>query len=112
MFLSPLALPSGWRAGPLNLSVTMGDRDRPPAQSAAACPCGGRAAGAGRDGAGGAGALARARGVRAVAAPTRGRATVGVLRGTADGERSAGHPPRAVARVQGHLSPLQDDERL
>ena len=62
--------------------------------------------------AGGAGALARARRVRGVAAPARGREAVGLLRGPAHGERPAGLPPRALARVQGHLPALSDDARL
>ena len=37
---------------------------------------------------------------------------MGLLRGPADGQRPAGLPPRALARVQGHLPPLQDDARL
>ena len=59
----------------------------------------------------GARALARARRVRRVGPPPRGRAAVGLLRGPADGQRPAGHPPRAGARVQGHLPPLPDDAR-
>ncbi len=39
-------------------------------------------------------------------------AAVGLLRGPADGERAAGLPPRALARVQGHLPALSDDARL
>ena len=62
--------------------------------------------------AGGAGALARARRVRRVAAPARGRRAVGLLRGPADRERPARLPPRALARVQGHLPALSDDARL
>ena len=68
--------------------------------------------GAARARAAGARALARARRVRRVAAPARGRRAVGVLRGAAHRERSAGLPPRALARVQGHLPPLSDDARL
>ena len=36
---------------------------------------------------------------------------MGLLRGPADGERAAGLPPRALARVQGHLPALSDDAR-
>src|ERR1700677_4951162 len=69
---------------------------------------------AGSAGAGGRGAraLASARRVRAVAAPARGRQAVDLLRGPTDGERPAGLPPRALARVQGHLPALSDDARL
>ena len=41
-----------------------------------------------------------------------GAAAVGVLRGAADRQRQAGHPPRAGARVQGHLPALPHDARL
>ena len=41
-----------------------------------------------------------------------GRRAVGLLRGPADGQRPARLPPRARARVQGHLPALQDDARL
>jgi len=37
---------------------------------------------------------------------------VGLLRGPADRERSAGLPPRSLARLQGHLPPLSDHARL
>ena len=37
---------------------------------------------------------------------------VGLLRGPPHGERPAGLPPRALARVQGHLPALPDDARL
>ena len=36
---------------------------------------------------------------------------MGLLRGPADRQRAAGLPPRARARVQGHLPPLPDDAR-
>ncbi len=64
---------------------------------------------------------ARPRGHRAVARrqglPTqprrdRGRAEVDVLRGPADRQRHARHPPRRGARLQGRLPPLQDHEGL
>ncbi len=42
----------------------------------------------------------------------RGRAAVGLLRGAADRQRPARLPPRALARVQGHLPALSDDARL
>ena len=55
----------------------------------------------------------RERDVFAESLRLRGRAAaVGVLRGAADRQRAAGLPPRALARVQGHLSPLSDDARL
>ena len=57
-------------------------------------------------------ALARARRLQRVDAPPRGRAAVRLLRGPADGQRPARLPPRAGARVQGHLPALQDDARL
>src|SRR3954464_12362590 len=57
-------------------------------------------------------ALARARRLPRVPAPPRGRAAVRLLRGAADRERPPGLPPRARARLQGHLPPLQDDARL
>ena len=60
----------------------------------------------------GARALARARRLPRDAAPARGRAPVRVLRGPADRQRRARRAPRAVARLQGHLPPLQDDVRL
>ena len=61
--------------------------------------------------AGGARALARARHLPRVRAPPPGRRAVGVLRGAADRERAPGLPPRARARVQGHLPALPDDAR-
>ena len=60
----------------------------------------------------GARALARARRLPRDAAPARGRAAVRLLRGPADRQRRARLPPRPVARLQGHLPPLQDDVRL
>ena len=60
----------------------------------------------------GARALARARRVPRVAAPPRGRAAVRLLRGPADRQRAPRLPPRAGARVQGHLPALQDDAGL
>ena len=57
-------------------------------------------------------ALARARRLQRVAAPPRGRAAVRLLRGPADRQRPPRLPPRAGARVQGHLPALQDDARL
>ena len=56
-------------------------------------------------------ALARARCLRRVAAPSRGRRSLGLLRGPADGQRPARRPPRARARLQGHLPALPDDAR-
>ena len=41
-----------------------------------------------------------------------GRRAVGLLRGPADRQRPPGLPPRARARLQGHLPALQDDARL
>ncbi len=41
-----------------------------------------------------------------------GARAVGLLRGPADGERPPRLPPRARARVQGHLPALQDDARV
>ncbi len=61
---------------------------------------------------GGPRALARARRLPRIAAPPRGRAALRLLRGPADGQRPAGFPPRAGARVQGHLPALQDDARV
>ena len=75
----------------------------PPGRPAAVLP---RARGAG------ARALARARRLPRVAAPPRGRRAVGLLRGPADRQRPPGLPPRARARVQGHLPALPDDARL
>ena len=80
-----------------------------PADSA---PRGRSAPGAAGARAGGAGALARARRVRGVAAPARGRRALGLLRGPAHRQRPARLPPRALARVQGHLPALSDDARL
>ena len=57
-------------------------------------------------------ALARARRLPRVAAPPRGRRPLGLLRGPAHCQRPARRPPRAGARVQGHLPPLQDHARL
>ena len=37
---------------------------------------------------------------------------MGLLRGAADGERTAGRPPRPRPRLQGHLPPLPDHARL
>ncbi|CAA9517393.1 MAG: Isoleucyl-tRNA synthetase, partial [uncultured Solirubrobacteraceae bacterium] len=53
--------------------------------------------------------LARARRVRGIDAPPRGRPALRLLRGAADRQRPAGLPPRPLARLQGHLPPLQDD---
>ena len=38
------------------------------------------------------------------------RSPVGLLRGTADRERQARHPPRRVAHLQGHLPAVQGDD--
>ena len=81
--------------------------ERPRQTSADPAPRGRSAPGAAGARAGGAGALARARRVRRVAARARGRPAVGLLRGAPDRERAAGLPPRALARVQGHLPALQ-----
>src|SRR5271165_4857987 len=84
-------------------------RDRPVAISADSAPRGRFPQATARARARGARALARARCVRAVAAAARGGATVGLLRGAPDRERPAGLPPRALARLQGHLPALSDD---
>ena len=55
--------------------------------------------------------LARARRVPAQPGRDRGRPGVDVLRGPADRERRARHPPRRGPGVQGRLPPVQDHER-
>ena len=61
--------------------------------------------------AGGARALARARRLPRVGPPPPGRRGVRLLRGPADRQRAPRLPPRARARVQGHLPALPDDAR-
>ena len=56
--------------------------------------------------------VARRTGVRAQPGADRRRAELDLLRGPADRERHARHPPRRGAGVQGRLPPLQDDEGL
>ena len=66
----------------------------------------------GRAGAGAARALARGGSLRAHAGSARGGRAVRVLRGSADGERPAGHPSRLRAHDQGSLLPPPRDEGL
>ena len=56
--------------------------------------------------------LARRQGLRAQPAGHGRRPAVDLLRGPADRERDAGHPPRRGTRLQGRLPPVQDDEGL
>ncbi len=54
--------------------------------------------------------LARVRRLPPPARAAAGRAAVGLLRGPADRERTAGHPPRRAADLQGRLPALQGDD--
>ena len=112
---SPLAAPA--RSDPRAAGAGWGPTyngppcDRPTATPADSTPRGRSSPEAARARARGARALARSRGVRAVAADARRGAAMGLLRGPSDRERPAGLPPRAVARLQGHLPALSDDAR-